>query len=103
MQVGNTITSPGFYAPQGREIRLPLKYPKMLEASASTALSRVIFSSRISKWKLQDTMLWPGLGHEVLSVNAIIANRAKSKFSKDPEEVVDGLIKKILEDVFREC
>src|SRR4026207_722344 len=28
MAVGNTITAPGFYAPQGREIRLPLKYPK---------------------------------------------------------------------------
>jgi uridine phosphorylase len=36
------------------------------------------------------------LGHEVLSVNAIIANRVKSKFSKDPNKVIDGLIKKIL-------
>ena len=29
------------------------------------------------------------LGHEVLSVNAIIANRVKSKFSKDPNKVID--------------
>jgi uridine phosphorylase len=36
------------------------------------------------------------LGHEVLSVNAIIANRAESKFSKDPNKVIDGLIQKIL-------
>ena len=39
------------------------------------------------------------LGHEALSVNAIIANRAKNKFSKDPNKVVDSLIKKILERI----
>jgi uridine phosphorylase len=39
------------------------------------------------------------LGHEVLSVNAIIANRAKNKFAKDPNKVVDSLIQKVLEKV----
>jgi uridine phosphorylase len=39
------------------------------------------------------------LGHEVLSVNAIIANRIKNKFSKDPNKVVDALIKKVLERI----
>ena len=34
-----------------------------------------------------------------LSVNAIIANRVKNKFSKDPNKVVDALIKKILERI----
>ena len=28
---GNTITSPGFYAPQGRKIRLDLRLPRLLE------------------------------------------------------------------------
>jgi uridine phosphorylase len=36
------------------------------------------------------------LGHEMLSVNAIIANRIKNKFAKDPDKVVDSLIKKVL-------
>jgi uridine phosphorylase len=39
------------------------------------------------------------LGHEILSVNAIIANRIKNKFSKDPNKVVDGLIKKVLDRI----
>lgn len=39
------------------------------------------------------------LGHEVLSVNAIIANRLKNKFSKDPSRVVDSLIQKVLERI----
>src|SRR5688500_9805277 len=31
MIVGNTITAPGFYAPQGRVMRIPIKYPKLLD------------------------------------------------------------------------
>src|SRR5688572_25444357 len=31
MIVGNTVTTPGFYAPQGRQIRLPIKLPRLLE------------------------------------------------------------------------
>lgn len=97
MALGNTITAPGFYAPQCREIRLPLKYPKMLEDLSKYRIKSNDF------WLTNFEMETAGyyamarlLGHEVLSVNAIIANRAKSKFSKDPNKVVDVLIKKIL-------
>ena len=31
MIVGNTVTSPGFYAPQGRRIRLEIRFPKLME------------------------------------------------------------------------
>jgi uridine phosphorylase len=39
------------------------------------------------------------LGHEVLSANAIIANRIKNKFAKDPNKVVESLIKKVLDRI----
>jgi uridine phosphorylase len=39
------------------------------------------------------------LGHEVISVNAILANRIKNKFSKNPDKVMDSLIKKVLERI----
>jgi uridine phosphorylase len=97
MQVGNTITSPGFYAPQGREIRLPLKYPKMLEDLSKYSIKSSDF--QLTNFEMETAGYYAMarlLGHEVLSVNAIIANRATSKFSKDPNKVVDGLIKKIL-------
>ena len=32
------------------------------------------------------------LGHEALSLNAILANRATGEFSQNPQEVVEGLI-----------
>lgn len=97
MTVGNTITAPGFYAPQGREIRLPLKYPNMLEDLGKYRIKSSEF--RLTNFEMETAGYYAMarlLGHEVLSVNAIIANRVKSQFSKDPNKVIDGLIKKIL-------
>ena len=31
MVEGNTVTCPGFYAPQGRALRIPTRYPRLLE------------------------------------------------------------------------
>ena len=95
--MGNTITSPGFYAPQGREIRLPLRYPKMLEDLSKYRIKANDF--RLTNFEMETAGYYAMarlLGHEVLSVNAIVANRVKGKFSKDPNKVIDGLIKKIL-------
>jgi len=97
MAMGNTVTAPGFYAPQGREIRLPLKYPKMLEDLSKYRIKSSDF--QLTNFEMETAGYYAMarlLGHEVLSVNAIIANRATSKFSKDPNKVIDGLIKKIL-------
>jgi uridine phosphorylase len=100
MITGNTITSPGFYAPQGRALRIPIKYPKLLED-----LTRYHNKSN-DFWLTNFEMETAGyyalarlLGHDVLSVNAIIANRVKNKFSKDPNKVIDALIKKVLERI----
>ena len=100
MTIGNTITTPGFYAPQGRELRLPPRYPKLLEDLNSYHHKANDF------WLTNFEMETAGyyamgrlLGHEVLSVNAIIANRVKGKFAKDPNKVVDGLIRKVLENI----
>jgi uridine phosphorylase len=100
MVVGNTITTPGFYAPQGRVIRVPIKYPRLVDT-----LQRY-HNKANNFWLTNFEMETAGyygmarlLGHEVLSVNAIIANRAKNKFAKDPNKVVDSLIQKVLEKV----
>lgn len=100
MIVGNTVTTPGFFAPQGRTVRLPIKYPKLLDDLNS-------YHHRSSDfWLANFEMETAGyyalgrmLGHEVLSTNAIIANRIKNKFSKDPNAIVEGLIKIILDRI----
>jgi uridine phosphorylase len=100
MIVGNTVTTPGFYAPQGRTVRAASKYPKLLEDlnyyhNKSSDFWLTNFEMETAGYYAMGRLL----GHEVLSVNAIIANRIKNKFSKDPNKVVDALIKKVLERI----
>ncbi len=100
MIVGNTITAPGFFGPQGRIVRIPIKYPKLLDDLNCYHHQASDF------WLANFEMETAGyyamarlLGHEVLSANAIIANRVKNKFSKDPNSIVEGLIKVILDRI----
>lgn len=100
MVSGNTVTTPGFYAPQGRELRVPIKFPKLLEEL------NYYHNKTSDFWLTNFEMETAGyyamarlLGHEALSVNAIIANRIKNKFSKDPNKVIDSLIKKVLDRI----
>lgn len=100
MIVGNTVTAPGFFAPQGRAMRIPIKYPRMLQD-----LSRY-HHKPTDFWLTNFEMETAGyyamarlLGHEVLSTNAIIANRVKNQFSKNPNAVVEELIKTVLDRV----
>ncbi len=98
MTVGNTVTCPGFYAPQGRILRLPIRFPKLLEDlnyyhKGDFWLTN--FEMETATYYAMGRLL----GHEALSVNAIIANRIKNKFVKDPQKVVLALIKKVLDAI----
>ena len=95
---GNTVTCPGFYAPQGREVRVPIRFPRLME--------ELNYYHKGDFWLTNFEMETAGyyalarlLGHEALSVNAIIANRVKNKFSKDPNKIIESLIEKVLERV----
>ena len=98
MMQGNTVTCPGFYAPQGRVLRLPLRFPKLLEDFN--------YYHKGEFWLTNFEMETSGyyamarlLGHDALSVNAIIANRVKNKFSKNPKKIIESLIKKVVERI----
>lgn len=95
---GNTVTCPGFYAPQGRVLRLSIRFPNLLEDlnyfhKGDFWLTN--FEMETSAYYAFGKLM----GHEVLSANAIIANRMKTKFSKDPHKIVDSLIKKVLDRI----
>lgn len=96
--VGNTVTCPGFYAPQGREIRIPIRYNDIIE--------KMQYFHEEDIWLTNLEMETAGyyafgklLGHEMLSLNAIMANRIKGQFAKDPNKVIDSLIKKVLDRI----
>ena len=98
MILGNTVTCPGFYAPQGRTLRLPNRFPLLLDNLRDFRLKDFQFTNFE-----METAAYFGLGnllgHETTSVSAIIANRVTKEFSKNPTEVIDALIQKVLEQL----
>lgn len=96
--MGNTVTCPGFYAPQGREIRLPLRYNSIIEKLQYFHENDVW----ITNLEMETSAYYAFgnlLGHEVVSLNAILANRGEGTFSKNPNQVMDSLIQKALERI----
>jgi uridine phosphorylase len=94
--IGVTLTCPGFYAPQGREVRLRPKLDQMIER-----LSAIRHQGRtLTNFEMETAGYYAMgelLGHQMLSLNAIVANRPLKKFDSDAEKTVDRLIQHALE------
>lgn len=98
MLVGNTLTCPGFYAPQGRKVRMPVKYPDLLDDLTHFQQS----DFRLTNFEMETSTYYAFgrmLDHDLLSANAILVNRARNEFADNSGEIVDGLIRKVLERV----
>lgn len=97
-QKGNTLTCPGFYAPQGRELRLK---PRI--ANFTQKLNQFDFNDfKLTNFEMETASYYAFanlLGHEMLSLNAILANRITQEFSKNPSKAVEKLIQTTLERV----
>jgi len=93
---GFTGTAGGFYGPQGRVLRLPLQTPD-LNAKMDSFLYKGIRMTNLEMETGAIYGLGKLLGHECLSMNAIIANRATGTFSTDPYAAVDQLITYVLD------
>ena len=91
MHKGITGTAGGFYGPQGRVLRLDIQDP-----SLNSKMDNFKFNGiRMANLEMETSAIY-GLGklmgHNCLSLNAIIANRANGTFSADPYKAVDALI-----------
>lgn len=92
---GITVTCPGFYGPQGRILRLPLKMPNLVDQMTSFQYGQ----HRIANFEMETSAIYGLcnlLGHQCLSINVIIANRVKKEYSKDMGMAVDHMIQKSL-------
>jgi uridine phosphorylase len=93
---GITVTCPGFYGPQGRILRLPLKMPNLVDQMTSFKFGQ----HRIANFEMETSAIYGLcnlLGHQCLSINVIIANRVKKEYSKDMGKAVDHMIQKSLD------
>ncbi|CAM3976847.1 nucleoside phosphorylase [Flavobacterium cucumis] len=88
---GFTGTAGGFYGPQGRVVRLGIQDPEL-----NAKMDRFNFNgTRMTNLEMETGAIYglgKLLGHNCLSLNAIIANRATGTFSEDPYKAVDELI-----------
>ena len=88
---GITATAGGFYGPQGRVLRLNIQ-----DEELNSKMDNFEFKEhRITNLEMETAAIYglgKLLGHETLSLNAIIANRATGTFSNDPYKAVDELI-----------
>lgn len=98
MIAGNTVTCPGFYAPQGRKVRLELKHPNLLD-DLNCFHHNDFWLTNFEMETAGYYALAKLLGHEMLSVNAIIANRITNQFSPNSNKIVDDLILKVLNQI----
>jgi len=88
---GITITNSGFYGPQSRNIRIPLRFENLNNKLNSFEYSE----KKITNLDMETSGIYglcKLLGHKSLSINAILANRATGDFIKDPDKTIDYMI-----------
>ena len=95
---GITVTCPGFYGPQGRTLRMPLALPKLNDELTGFQLG----NHRITNFEMETSAIYglgKSLGHQCLSLSAIVANRITKTFTADGQKLIDRLILKTLENI----
>lgn len=103
MQQGITVTAPGFYAPQGRQVRAKNVIPDLIGLLSSFNYE----DSQANKFRITNLEMETAgiyalariLGHKALSVNAILASRVNKSFSPDPAAAVQKAIKMVFDKI----
>ncbi|MDI1354574.1 MAG: nucleoside phosphorylase [bacterium] len=96
--LGITATAPGFYAPQGRQIRLKAAIPQLNKKLADFRHGKL----RIANFEMETSALYglaKLLDHRCVTLCVVIANRAQKKFSRDPQKSVRHLIETALDKI----
>ncbi len=93
---GVTISAPGFYAPQGRELRLPLAFPELNQQVESFSHNGL----KITNFEMECSAIYglsKMMGHNALTVCLIIANRVTRTANENYREKMKILIEKVLD------
>ena len=95
---GLTATCNGFYAFQGRETRIPLASTIDIEDLKSIKFKK----NHVTNLEMETAVIYglsDFLGHNAISLNAILANRINDLYSQNPAEVVESLILFVLDRI----
>lgn len=95
---GVTISAPGFYGPQGRELRLQTIDPLLNEKIESFCYNDFI----ITNYEMECSAIYglsALLGHEALTICLIIANRTTKKANENYHPHMKELVKLVLDKI----
>lgn len=101
---GITFTCNGFYAPQARELRLPIRYPELLDQ----AQAFVHAGSRITNLEMETAVIYGlahQLGHKACSVSVAVANRhhnASGSYKQVVEDMLDEFLDRVSKHLRKE-
>ena len=96
---GITVTSSGFYGPQGRSLRLGLQATEINERLTAF---RGPANERVMNFEMESSALFAlakGLGHDAVTICLGVANRPNMEFSKGYHKEILELIEYVLDRV----
>lgn len=98
MPHGITLTAPGFYGPQGRNLRADNSIDNFVERISSFRHRQL----KITNLEMETAGIYAlarMLGHQAISINAILASRTELAFAKEPQKIIDKAIEIVLERI----
>ncbi|MBR3558471.1 MAG: nucleoside phosphorylase [Bacteroidales bacterium] len=98
MAKGITISAPGFFGPQGREVRAKLKYPELNRKIETFDFQ----GNKVTNMEMECSAVYglgSLLGHHPLTVCLIIANRVTGKFLDSYHDRMEELCHTVLERI----
>jgi len=100
MVSGITLSTPGFYGPQVRSLRIPSMDPDLVGKIGSFRFENM----RINNFEMESSALYAlaaMLNHHAITVCVAVANRISLKFLEDYQSAVDALIDTVLNKLIR--
>lgn len=98
MAQGITVSAPGFFGPQGRQVRLNLKYPELNGKIETFAYQ----GHAITNMEMECSAIYGLgnlLGHQPLTVCLLIANRVTGKFLDNYHDRMEELCRTVLDRI----
>ena len=95
---GLTATCNGFYAFQGRETRIPLESTIDINDMKSIEFKKY----KVTNLEMETSIIYglsDFLGHNAISLNAILANRINDLYSENPSKIIESLILFVLNKI----
>jgi len=95
---GITISTPGFYAPQGRKLRL-----ETFDSEINDKLAEFSFRGKtVSNYEMESSAIYglsALLGHKALTICLVIGNRVTGEFVQDYKSIMKDLALKVLNTI----